>query len=314
MPFVCSGAQELHVIRPGAVRTAVGNWSSRFEPSGQSVPVKVSLEADTGGGFVNGFAEVGTALRELRTQFLTTFSGLGADEWLRRSRCELWTVHDVVRHVRDVCKIHVARLRGDPSPFPSEEPFEGQEMPLRWLRHTADETPADTLRDLEQLAAAEHDALAARTRQGGDRTENGPYGPVHWTILTAHIFWDAWLHERDVTEPLGLGHLATAGEDRVAALYGLLIASIPAAFVGQSVATTVGLRASSEQRYIVGLTSSGAALRPAGAQDQTDLEGELLSVLDALAGRGPEVEAVLVGDWSAREPLTWLRAFMVPAR
>ena len=275
--------------------------------------MEVSLEADTGGGFVTGFAEVRTALRELRTRSLTTFAGFRADEWLRPSRCKLWTVHDVVRHVRDGCKIHVARLRGDPPPFPSDEPFEGQEIPLRWLRQTAGETPADTLRDLEQLAAAEHDALAARTQQRGDRTEDGPYGPVHWTILTAHIFWDAWLHERDVMEPLGRGHLATADEDRVAALYGLLIASMPAAFVGQSVRTTVGLRAPSQQRYIVGLTLGSAALRPAGPRDQTELEGELLSVLDALAGRGPEVETVLVGDQSACEPLTWLRAFMVPA-
>ncbi|MGI9023489.1 MAG: hypothetical protein ACR2HV_09730 [Acidimicrobiales bacterium] len=44
---------------------------------------------------------------------------------------------------------------------------------------------------------------------------NGPYGPVHWTILSAHVFWDARLHARDVTEVLGGGGHSAPVEDEL---------------------------------------------------------------------------------------------------
>jgi hypothetical protein len=43
-----------------------------------------------------------------------------------------------------------------------------------------------------------------------------------------------------------------------------------------------------------------------------DLRGELLPVLDALAGRGAEVADVLAGDAALVEPLCFLRRFMTP--
>jgi len=272
----------------------------------------VELEADRADGVVIGFGDVCGALAELRTRGLATLSSLAADEWLRPSRRELWSVHDVVRHVRDVAKIHLAHLRGDASTFPTDEPFDGREGPLGWLRETAGETPAETMRDLDQLVPLELDALARRVQRGGNGIEDGPYGPVHWTVFTTHIFWDTWVHERDIAQPLGRGHRATAGEDSVAALYGLLVASIPAALINHSFETTVGLTAASHPRRVVELTPGRAVLKSASPQGEAELEGELLGVLDALVGRGPALETVLVGNPSRREPLTWLRAFMVP--
>jgi acyl-coenzyme A thioesterase PaaI-like protein len=45
--------------------------------------------------------------------------------------------------------------------------------------------------------------------------------------------------------------------------------------------------------------------------DDGDLRGDLLAVVDALSGRGAPVEDVLAGDPVVREPLTWLRAFLL---
>ena len=53
-------------------------------------------------------------------------SGTGraaGDAWSAPSRCDRWTVHDVVRHVRDVSRIHASRLGGAPPPFPSDVAF-----------------------------------------------------------------------------------------------------------------------------------------------------------------------------------------------
>ena len=270
------------------------------------------LEADRHTGLVAGLPLLRPALAELRTRVVRTLSSLEIDEWLRPSRCERWSVHDVARHTRDVCRIHLARLRRDPAPFPTDRPFDGRTAPLEWLEQTAGETPAETLLDFEQLAAAELDALAARIDVGGGGIEPGPYGSIHWTLLSTHIFWDAWIHERDITKALGRAHPSTPNEDSVAALYGFLVASLPAAFAGHSFQVTVGLKAPTRQRLIVRVTPGSAALRSAGSDEQLELVGELGSVLDGLTGRGSELETVLVGDPATLEPLTWLRAFMVP--
>lgn len=270
------------------------------------------MEADISGGFVTGFPEVYRALEEQRAGFRALVADLEPDEWRRPSRCHLWTVHDVVRHVRDTSKLHLGLLHGDPSPFRPDDPFDNREAPQRWLAQTDGEKPNDTVRDLEQLESAELDALAACMEQGIDRTLSGPYGPIHWTVATAHVFWDTWIHECDITEPLNRPHLPTLREDLVAALYGLLVASIPATFAGHPLDTTVRLTTASGRPFTVHLTPRHAVLKPARPGDTTNLQGELATVVDSLAGRGQAPEAVLAGDPAQREPLTRLRTFMVP--
>src|SRR3954463_7990780 len=91
----------------------------------------IEVSADT--GFVSGFDRVVTALASLRQRTLARWVQLPDEAWSYPSRCQAWSVHDVVRHVRDVGEIHVARLRGLPTPFPSTEPFDGHDVPNRWL-------------------------------------------------------------------------------------------------------------------------------------------------------------------------------------
>ncbi|GAA0385133.1 hypothetical protein GCM10009530_40080 [Microbispora corallina] len=42
--------------------------------------------------------------------------------WNMQSRCSEWSIHQVVRHVRDVARIHVARLGGVTFPFSTSGP------------------------------------------------------------------------------------------------------------------------------------------------------------------------------------------------
>ena len=102
--------------------------------------------------------------------FLALVSDLDQREWQQPSRCHLWCVHDVVRHVRDASKLHLALLHGEPPPFHPDNPFENREAPLAWLAASAGEHPNDTIRDLEHVASAELDALedVRRTRRRRD--------------------------------------------------------------------------------------------------------------------------------------------------
>jgi uncharacterized protein (TIGR03083 family) len=263
-----------------------------------------------GSGFEAGFDQVLDALGQFRVRTIRDWAALPDDAWSAASRCEAWSVHDVVRHVRDVCRIHAARLGGAPPPFPSDVAFDPREAPDRWLERSAGERPAETIADLAALAAAEAEGLAGRD-PGSVDIEDGPYGPVHWTVLSTHVFWDAWLHERDVRVASALPHAATEGEDVVAAAYGFLVATMPATFAGTEVAVTVELT-TTDGRTVAFDVGAGRVVQLDTPPERADLHGPLLETLDALAGRGPELATVLDGDPARREPLTWLRPFLVP--
>jgi hypothetical protein len=48
----------------------------------------------------------------------------------------------------------------------------------------------------------------ARSRlAGGSKFDvHLPYGPMDWTVLVLHAFWDSWIHERDVLLARGAEH------------------------------------------------------------------------------------------------------------
>jgi uncharacterized protein (TIGR03083 family) len=262
-------------------------------------------------GFSAGFDDVAVALRTGREQLIALTENLAPDDWQRPSRCEVWTVHDVVRHVRDICRLHVTELRGE-AHATFDEPFDNRTTPARWLERTSGESPRQTVDDLRALAAEEAHELAARVQDKGRQVIPGPYGPVHWTVLVAHIAWDGWLHERDVTEPLGRPRPSTPAEEAVVSTYGLLIASLPALQAKYSFGVTVALSGGDGRTYIADVAPARVTLRDGNEGGPADLRGDVEGVVDALSGRGADVESVLAGDAQRREPLTWLRPRLRP--
>lgn len=265
------------------------------------------LEASLTDGFTAGLDQLPAALRELRARMLEVVESLDGDAWRAPSRCGQWTVHDVVRHVRDVSHRLVARLEDDNA---AEVPpdFDNRVTPQQWLDASAGEDPTTTVADLRSLFEAEGPALARRVAAGSDDQVMGPYGPVHWTVLVAHVLWDGWLHVRDVG-----ARSSTPVEDSVVALYALLIASVPARIAGFPLDVSVDLTGS-DRRHLVGVVAPGhVTLRVGRCTGTEDLRGELGPVADALSGRGPDLDQVLHGDSAVRLPLTWLRLVMVPA-
>lgn len=136
----------------------------------------------------------------------------------------------------------------------------------------------------------------------------GPYGPVHWIVLVAHVLWDGWLHVRDIG-----GHSSTHVEDGVVALYALLIASVPARYGGFPLEVSLDLTGSDGHHLLAAVAPGHVTVRVGVPTGTEDLRGELGPVADALSGRDPALDRVLHGDPAVRLPLTWLRLVMAPA-
>ena len=75
---------------------------------------------------------------------------------------------------------------------------------------------------------------------------------------------------------------------------------------------TVGLTAD-EGGYMASVRRGHVVLAPDDGSCDGTLRGELVTVVDSLAGRGPGLDAVLHGDRSALEPLSWMRSGLLPA-
>jgi hypothetical protein len=182
--------------------------------------------------------------------------------------------------------------------------FDPRITPREWLSASAREDPAATL---ARLTARTEDMLA-RARgwlESGRRFDVWlPFGPVDWTAVTLHLFWDSWIHERDILLARDVEHPTTDEATAYAAAYGLFIAVSVAAMFGEQVRDELVLSGAgggifnlnSEDGVVLSVTRASVQGLPAA------------QVADALAGRGTAAVLGALPD-STRTPLTRMGEF-----
>jgi uncharacterized protein (TIGR03083 family) len=241
---------------------------------------------------------------EQRRRFAAVLQGFGPDDWAAPTRCADWSAHDVVRHLCDGNAIGIAADAGDGT-LDLTAGFDPRITPRGWLTASAGESPGATL---SRFAATTEELLALlRTRlaQNVSFDVRLPYGPMDWTVLALHGFWDSWLHERDVLLTRGAEHPTDGDATAYATAYGVFVAAAVASMFGDPVREKLTLGGDGggvfdlDSRGSVTLTVTRVATAgPPAAQ-----------VADALAGRA-QIAAVL-GDLpaSSRAALSRLADF-----
>jgi uncharacterized protein (TIGR03083 family) len=259
----------------------------------------------------------------------TLLRGLTSDTWDAQSRCTEWSVHEVVRHLCDMTLKATTLLRGGRPGDVDTQNMDPRTAPVNWLYRSAGEAPRDTLvvfeaATAELLAEVDHHLGAAADIQW-------LYGPVPWSIAALHVFWDAWVHERDILIPLGQPQDSPAVESRAAATYGLLMAGLPTLAGDTSLDETIVLAGdgggvfrleargdlrSGRQFTMAGYPAEGTIWITVddgdGAGREPELlDGTLVNVVDSLVGREPELTEALQGPPERVQRLSVLRAFML---
>ncbi|MEU3855312.1 maleylpyruvate isomerase N-terminal domain-containing protein [Streptomyces sp. NPDC029554] len=248
------------------------------------------------------------AFRSQRQRFLATVSAWDASFWRSPTRCTLWSVHDVVRHVRDVVSLHIERLGGPPAPFPMGGPFHPATSPATWLAASAGQSCEETLDELRLLIDQEARLLEHKALTNPPELVKGQLRrTLHWSVSSAHTFWDAWMHERDIVLPAGAEPVYPAGELRVATMYGLLAAAAPAGWQSRYVRTSLALGGSPDGCYEITHVDGSIRVCAASPAESVELSGPTGEVLDSLAGRGPEPQEVFGSSAAAVAQLTLLR-------
>ena len=175
--------------------------------------------------------------------------------------------------------------------------FDPRITPRGWPAVSADRSPGATfscfLATTDELLAVARDRLAHSHRFD----VRLPYGPMDWTILVLHAFWDSWLHERDVLLARGREHPTDGDATLYATAYGLFIAAAVASMFGGQVQEKLTL--GGDGGGVFDLDSRGDVTLT--VTRVTTAGPPAAEVADALAGRS-QIAAVL-GDLPAQ--LTW---------
>ena len=219
---------------------------------------------------------------EQRRRFVAVLRGFGPDDWAAPTRCADWSAHDVVRHLCDTNAI-AAGAGPDDRTLDLTAGFDPRITPRRWLTASAGESPEATLSRFETTTEEVLALLRTRLAQGRRFDVQLPYGPMDWTVLVLHGFWDSWLHERDVLLARGTELPPSDEATGYAAAYGLFISAAVASLFGDPVQDKLTLGGDGggifdlDSRRAVTLTVTRVTTAgPPAAQ-----------VTDALAGRGP---------------------------
>lgn len=244
-----------------------------------------------------------------RRRLLATAREFADGEWTHATRCGEWDVRELVVHVlgsTDACR---ATLTGERSVF--GDGFDPNTGPNRFVDEHADQDGPTTLDQLDAAITATADAMDSLHDRTPTPQMTAVWGQeVDWRLFVAHLFWDGWIHERDLLVPLRREHRPADAETRLAAAYGLHTAAIMVGLLAIPLDVTLRLGGTGGGTYRVtadglDVTVSVTPMDPAGPE-----QGNAVAVIDALAGRGPELGTLLDAAPEVVDALSRVGAFL----
>jgi uncharacterized protein (TIGR03083 family) len=133
-------------------------------------------------------------------------AALTHDEWKRASRCEGWTVQDVVAHLISTNTFWATSIVAGRAGTPTRilAAFDPVATPALLVEPMRSMSPDEVLRQFTETNQSLFDAVESLDDQGWRALGESPVGHVSMRLLAHHALWDAWIHERDILLPLGL--------------------------------------------------------------------------------------------------------------
>lgn len=235
-------------------------------------------------------ADLLTPVVRQRRRVETTLASLSVEQWAAPTRCDGWSVQDVAAHLAGVNRFWQASVTAGAGGAPTRlldgfDPASTPEVMVDPMRALA---PADVLELLVSSNDGFLGALGDLDDGAWSLLAESPAGHVPIRLVAAHALWDSWVHERDVSLPLGLAPDAAADEVAWCLRYAAALAPGFALMNGQATAGTFAVEATDpELALVVEVGESvvvGAGAAPPGAPR---LRGDAVSLVEALSIRSP---------------------------
>ncbi|MEY2474314.1 MAG: hypothetical protein QOK28_3643 [Actinomycetota bacterium] len=245
---------------------------------------------------IEGLGDPCAAVRRQRLRLLEVLRSLDASQWAAPTRCEKWSVKDVVSHLVGTDRFWAiafgAGINGQPTRFlESFDPVATPEEMVDGMRAQ----PAQVV--LTQYEAQVNNVLSTlgSVADWSVRAE-APPGHLALNVAVLHALWDAWVHERDISIPLGLP--VVEDEEEVALILQYAAALSPAF----SVASGSGKRGalvveatSPDMTFTVDVDERVSVRR--GDADGARLSGRAVDLIEGLSYRAPLPELPTDDQW-----------------
>jgi uncharacterized protein (TIGR03083 family) len=232
-----------------------------------------------------------TVLLRQRRRLGAVLSGLDDAQWSAPSRCEAWTVRDVVAHLVDTDRFWAfsigTALAGEPSRFLAT--FDPVATPPQLVDAMADVDTSELLDRYRSGVEALAGLVAGLDAGGWDVLAEAPPGHIPIRALAFHALWDGWVHERDIVLPLGLTPVEEDDEVRGCLLYTAGLSPAFLACSGSDRTGTLVLEASAPATWVVvsvgsEVVASLGGTVPTGA---VVVRGPAVDLVEALSLRAP---------------------------
>src|SRR4051812_2194943 len=139
-----------------------------------------------------------------RRRFAEVLATLAERQWAAETRCDGWSVQDVVTHLITTNQFWTmsitSGLAGEPTRFLAN--FDPVQTPAEIVDAMRDTTPGDALARYVETTDGLAGAVEGLDDDAWSTIAEAPPGHVAIRSLALHALWDAWIHERDVLLPL----------------------------------------------------------------------------------------------------------------
>lgn len=240
-------------------------------------------------------ADPATTMVQQRARMASRLAELDARQWATPSRCDGWTVKDVIAHLvgtNQFWTISLASaLAGEPTRYLTG--FDPVATPPSMVEGLRSLSPAETLEHFARTS----DELSA-TVTGLDPTTweilaEAPPGHVPIAVVLLHALWDSWIHERDVLLPLDIHPVEDSREVAGSLLYAAALSPTFLAVGGSTRQGTTVVRARRpEVRFTIDVGPTVTVHDGPGSDGALVLAGDAVELAEALSFRAPLDHAV----------------------
>ncbi len=241
-----------------------------------------------------------------RRRLVDVLAGLDDDQWQHPTRCEGWSVRDVVVHLDTTNAFWgfslSQGLRGEPSQLLAA--FDPVASPAQMVRDAAALDPHEVLARYTASSVRLAGLIDGLDADAWQVTAEAPPGHLAASAVIHHALWDSWIHERDICLPLGLPAPEEPEEVRCALRYAAALSPGFAVVQGTGRRGRLAIRATDPtvaldvavgpDRVVVGEPGDASS----DGEVDVVLEGTAVSLLEALSMRAPlECEVPADARW-----------------
>ncbi len=229
---------------------------------------------------------------------------LSEAEWHTASRCEGWSVQDVIIHLSSTNSFWAfsisAGLAGEPSTFLAT--FDPVASPAELVEGAQGTSVAHTLGEFTAGNDALSSALTTVDGPGWAVLAEAPPGHLPIRLVADHALWDAWIHERDVLVPLGRAQTLEADEVRRCLRYAVGLGRAFAVSRGDTDHRSMVVAVADPVDRVVVVTEGDHVRIHAGEApaDAARIEGDAVALVELLSMRDPGVEPPAGLSWLTR--------------